>query len=102
MVPPDPLEEGDRLAVQTDEVLGAVADLGRPARARAPGRALKDEAEPALTGERDIRLVVVAQRLGPGLVLSRSNAANIGRSIPWWKISTVSIPPSVRNRPPSV
>ena len=96
------LHQRDRLPVERVELLGRVAELGRPARAGPPGRALEHEADARARGRRSrIGRVVEPQRSVPSSSFSRSNAAKSGSSRPWWKISVVSMPPSVRKRPPS-
>ena len=53
-----------------------------PARVRPPGRAFEHEAEPALARQRDVRLVVAAQPLGPLLVLEQVEGGEFGQVEP--------------------
>jgi hypothetical protein len=54
-----------------------------------------------VAGELGIRRVVAPELLRAPLVLEEVKAANAGSSRPWWKISVVSMPPSVMKSPPS-
>ena len=96
------LHQRDRPAVERVQLLGRVAEPLGPARVRAPRRALEDEPRAVIACERRVGLEVAPQRGRAGVVAAAvGNAANSGRSSPSWKISVVSMPPSVRNRPPS-
>ena len=96
------LHQRDRLPVERVELLGRVAELRRPARAGPPGRALEHEADaPVARAARHRARSTSGSASVPSSSFSRSNAAKSGSSRPWWKISVVSMPPSVRKRPPS-
>ena len=77
-----------------------VAGLRRPIGIGAPGRAFQNEAHamlrpPSADSGRNSR----EWPARPFSVSSSTKASPIGRSQPSWKISVVSKPPSVRNRP---
>jgi hypothetical protein len=75
----DLLQEPDRLAIDTIELLAVVTELTGPARAGSPGRTLEHEAHPPLARQGDVGRVIATQLLGAPVVLEQVEGGERGQ-----------------------
>ena len=92
---PSARRKADGGTVDPASAVGVVTQPGAPVGGGPPGRRLEHQPGAGPLGDVGVLVVVAVSRPRRGRPRRTGNAAKSGRSMPWWKIRSVSSPPSV-------